>query len=361
MAGRFTSAAIFCRFESELILPLPVRNRFTDMGVILTCVDGVTGPASPAARLSIYVDVVQIEISVSELSHSPPVLGGDQFASVTLETQSIDVRVEWRIKQLRIGLSQQVEMRGPMRIVTRRAIRLPDRSMMIGILFQQRRHIFEFPAVFEGHFTVVTAQTRVKGRLFQELWEDGRVSVMTRFTFLSLVCRAMDNLALHNEPFNVHVTVNTQLSRLILKMVGQIRTVRIVALNTIAIQRRMKVTRLSVLLDFFFMARYTKLIPLGDEQLWVPRRVRLVTQDTCSHGYGAVHVLFFHEAVIGVTNQTQILGRISSQHELKITLMRVVATDTITVCNRLVNIVFCLQSVAHLTQFFYVMTQLKLM
>ena len=65
-----------------------------------------------------------------------------------------------------------------------------------------------------------------------------------------------------------------------------------------------------------------------------------MTQDTCPHGYGAVHITFIHEAVVGVTNQTQVLGRVGPQSELKITLMWVMAADAITVCDRLVDIIF---------------------
>jgi len=52
-------------------------------------------------------------------------------------------------------------------IVAGRAIRLPDRTMMIGIGPQKLCHIFKFPAVFQGDFVVMTGEARVKGRLLQ--------------------------------------------------------------------------------------------------------------------------------------------------------------------------------------------------
>ena len=88
---------------------------------------------------------------------------------------------------------------------------------------------------------------------------------MTGFALLLLVYRAVDNAALLDVFFNFLMTGNTQLSRLGHNMVGQIRAVRIMAQNAIAVKGRMKVTILSVEVYFFFVTAYAKLIALGDK------------------------------------------------------------------------------------------------
>jgi hypothetical protein len=54
-----------------------------------------------------------------------------------------------------------------------------------------------------------------------------------------------------------------------------------------------------------------------------------------------VDVLLFHEGLVGVTNQTQILRWVGPQNELEIALMRVMAANAITVNHRLVDMVSC--------------------
>jgi hypothetical protein len=54
-----------------------------------------------------------------------------------------------------------------------------------------------------------------------------------------------------------------------------------------------------------------------------------------------VHILSFHKRGIGMTNQAQICRWVGSQNELEITLMRIVAANTIAVCDRLVDVVSC--------------------
>ncbi len=86
---------------------------------------------------------------------------------------------------------------------------------------------------------------------------------MAILTLLSLVYRAVDNLAFCNKLFDFSVTGNTQISWLIQNLIGQIRTVRIMALNTIAAQRWMNMAGLSVQPDLFFVTIYAKFVPLG--------------------------------------------------------------------------------------------------
>jgi len=88
---------------------------------------------------------------------------------------------------------------------------------------------------------------------------------MTGLTLLSLVYRAVDNPAPFDKAFNFRVTGDAQLSRLIQKVLGEIRTVRIVAQDTIALYRRMDMASLSVLLDFLFVTDHAKFITLSNK------------------------------------------------------------------------------------------------
>jgi len=143
--------------------------------------------------------------------------------------------------------------------------------MMIRVFFQQQYHIVEFPAVFEGNFAVMTAKARVKGRLLQQLGQNRRMSIVTGFALLAFVYRAVDNAALLYQVIDFLVTGDAQLSWLVQKLLGPIRTVRIMAKDAVAVHRRMKMAGLSVLLYLFFVTSHTKLISLGDEELRFPR------------------------------------------------------------------------------------------
>ena len=75
MAARIATASIFFQLDVEFILPLPIRNRFTDMSIILTCMNGVTCSASATAIWSINMYIMQIKLPISELSQSQPIFG----------------------------------------------------------------------------------------------------------------------------------------------------------------------------------------------------------------------------------------------------------------------------------------------
>jgi hypothetical protein len=75
----------------------------------------------------------------------------------------------------------------------------------------------------------------------------------------------VDNFAFCNKLFDFSVTGNTQLSRLIQNLIGQIRTVRIMALNTIVLQWWMDMAGLSVQPDLFFVTSYAKFTSLSNK------------------------------------------------------------------------------------------------
>jgi len=118
---------------------------------------------------------------------------------------------------------------------------------------------------------------------------------MAILTLLLPVYRTVDKLAFRNKLFNFLVTGGAQLSRLIANVVGEIGAVRIMAFKTVIIHRWMDVASLPVTPDLFFVTSLAELHSPGNKQLWLPRRMRLMAQDTCSRSHGAVHTLFVHE------------------------------------------------------------------
>ena len=169
MAGRVAAAAILSPLKVESILPLPIRNTFTDMCIVLAGMDGVTSPTGAAATFPADVHIMQIKLSVSELSHAHAVLGRDQLFSVATEAQLVVVWIEGGVKQFRIRLLQEAEKARPVRVMASRAIRLSYGAMMVWVFLQQRRHVLCLPAVFQGDLAVMAGQARVEGRLLQEL------------------------------------------------------------------------------------------------------------------------------------------------------------------------------------------------
>jgi hypothetical protein len=70
MAGRVATAAISFQRKVEFVLPLPVWNTFTHVRISLACMNRMAGPAGAAAILPVDVHIMQIKLSVSELSQA---------------------------------------------------------------------------------------------------------------------------------------------------------------------------------------------------------------------------------------------------------------------------------------------------
>jgi hypothetical protein len=98
VTGRGARAAVFIRLKFDLVFPVSVRDDLTEVSGTLAGVHGVTRPAGPASARLTDVHVVEIQVTVPELSDSPAVLGGNQLTSVAGETQLIVVRIEGSVE-----------------------------------------------------------------------------------------------------------------------------------------------------------------------------------------------------------------------------------------------------------------------
>ena len=144
-----------------------------------------------------------------------------------------------------------------MRVVTRRAVRLPDRAMMVGVLLQQGRHVDHGSAVGKPHLLVVAAEARVEERTLQKRGQGGGMSGVAIPASLFLGHGPVNHRALFDQSPDVLVTGHAERAIVLTHLLGIIRTVRIVALLTLPGHRRVNVPRLLVPAHPVFMARGT--------------------------------------------------------------------------------------------------------
>ena len=110
MTGGSARTAVGLRFELDLVLPIPVGDKLADMSRTLAGVNRMARPAGPPLARLADVHVMEVQIAVPELCKSPALLGCDQLASMACETQLVVLRVERGVKQIRIGLRQEIGM-----------------------------------------------------------------------------------------------------------------------------------------------------------------------------------------------------------------------------------------------------------
>ena len=277
------------------------------------------------------------------------------------EAQLIVVRIERSVEQRRIRLGQKIRVGGGVRIMTGRTVGLPDRAVMIGVLFQQRRHVGHFSSARPRDLLIMTAQTRVKERTFQEWGQGRRMARVAAPALLPLGQRAVDHRTFRDKLSDGIVTGHAELAVFVPHLLGEVRTVWIVAFLAVSHDGRVNVACLPVLVNPVFVARCTKVIPLGDKQVRFPGGVRLVAQDACAHRHGSMQVSLLHERVAGMTSQAQVLGRIGPQQLRELTLMGIVAVHATPILDRLVDMVLERQYMTCHTHGFLGVAQLELM
>jgi len=86
-----------------------------------------------------------------------------------------------------------------------------------------------------------------------------------------------------------------------------------------------------------------------------------VAQDACAHRHRPMQMLPLHKRIVGVAFQTQLLGRVGAQQEMKLALMWIVAIQTAALLDRLVDVVLDRQEVTNLTQGFFRIAEMELM
>jgi len=149
---------------------------------------------------------------------------------------------------------------------------------------------------------------------------------------------------------DVLVTGHAELAVFRPHLLGEVRTMRIVAFLAFRGYRRVNVTRLLVPAHPVLVAGGTELIALGHEQFRLPGRVRLVTEDARPHRRRSMQMLLFHERVAGMTGQAKVLGRIGPQQLKELTLVGIVAVGAATLSEGLVDIVPDRHDMTRLTQ-----------
>lgn len=97
--------------------------------------------AAGSPLLLIHVQCMQVPPAIPELRHALPVHPCHQRRLMAFEAQLVHVHRERRVERARIFLRQQVVHLARRRVVTRRALPVTDRTVLIGVVRQQQRHV----------------------------------------------------------------------------------------------------------------------------------------------------------------------------------------------------------------------------
>ena len=172
--GNMTAGSAFPSIPKFYVVrwkvPLAVGDGIADMSRVVAGVDLVAGSAGPPFNRLIDVTEVQILISVAKIGERGGETIEGQGLLVTAEAERIFFHGERRVKVPRIGALQDAHVIRAVRVMTRRAIFLPDRPVPVAVLLEQFLHVGDLSRR-SIQLLVVAGKTKLRRGCLQLLGE----------------------------------------------------------------------------------------------------------------------------------------------------------------------------------------------
>jgi hypothetical protein len=306
--------------------------------------------AARAALLLVDVQPVQVQVAVPKAGQAGAGLVLHEVGQVAAETQGVTLHLERRVEPRRILHGQQPEMLGRVRLVARGAAAFPDRTVVVGVLTKQLRHVREDPAVGGFELPVVTFETEGRLRLLLEVGKPGEVGVVTSQTAVTLESGTVNDGGPHDEVLDSAVAGEAQVRGGLVQLKPRVRRVRVVAGRAAIGHRPVLVAGGGALRRALRVAFDAEPPRRLGEQLLVGAGVRLVAHDAGTDHHGAVDMGLVEGLGI-VTGHAQLAGRLLHEQHAVLRAVRVVAARAVALVHGSVNRRAELQLVTALAEF----------
>lgn len=171
MAAGQTSSTGFCDREPDGKLVRTKRYSISDVTWICRGMSIVAGPAGPAFRLFVDMDIMQILVPVSEIGQGCCLWILRQGFAMAHETEGKIVVLIGGIEFFRKERPKNAEIAGTVGVMAGRAVFILDGPVVTLVLGQKGFHVGDFFTILVCVFPVMAGEAEVHGCIVELLWK----------------------------------------------------------------------------------------------------------------------------------------------------------------------------------------------
>ncbi len=257
--------------------------------------DLMAGPASPSFDGLVDVAKMKVLIAVAKVGERRGEAIEDQCLLMAAKAETVFLWSKRGIKVSGITTLQQTEIVRAMRVVTGRAIFLPDRPVPITVALQPLFYVHDF-SCGRLQLRVVAGEAEVGGSCLKVFGEIGVMGIMAVQALLISLVGGVLCLRLSNVILLLWMAPETERRHGIIQAQRVGGGVGIVTGRAVEHRRRMAESLGQKFFFFLCMTGETEILAFGDQTILVRRAMGIMAGDAIAHGDRAVN--FFADRLI---------------------------------------------------------------